>query len=604
MPLQEGEIVGPYRIISQLGQGGMATVYKGYHENLDRHVAIKMMHQGFLEDPSFLARFKREAQIVARLEHPHIVPVYDYNEYQGQPYLVMKFIEGATLKDDATHSTLPMKLILHVMTAVGSALTYAHNLGVLHRDIKPSNIVIDKRNTPYVTDFGLARMVQAGESTLSQDMILGTPHYISPEQAKGVRDLDARADIYSLGAVLYKLVVGQVPFTGDTPYAIIHDHIYTPLPLPSVVNPDVPPQVEAVLLKALAKNPNDRYASAVELVEAFRGAVQREPGVAQPKSRSAPRPTSKKGAPKTATSVGQKTPKLVSIPAPVDAYTQRASTPTVQRPQPRRNLWMLGGIGVLLVICVFSASIVLNVAGDLAQLNAFGTQSALSANTPIPGIASYDIPSVSVKEAQQALDEEPNNPVAHLALAKAFLEQGNPDEAQMVVSRGVGLVEQPLAYLINAARLAAQAGQLDVATNFYVQSLNRTNESQTVYPAIRAEVGQYLYDVAGTTQRLNIRQANQMSSRLPAGEAPIVRAMLARGLFTGGHPLLAQGILNELLEEDPALAEAHLVLGELRLSQNDSDQAIAEWQLAASTENTPAWVKSRAEALIEATTGG
>ncbi len=592
MPLQEGEIIGPYRIINQLGQGGMATVYKGYHENLDRYVAIKMMHQVFLEDPSFLVRFKREAQIVARLEHPHIVPVYDYNEHQGQPYLVMKFIEGTTLKDDTSRSTLPMKLVIHVMTAVGSALTYAHNRGVLHRDIKPSNIVIDKQNTPYVTDFGLARMVQAGESTLSQDMILGTPHYISPEQAKGVRDLDARADIYSLGVVLYKLVVGQVPFTGDTPYAIIHDHIYTPLPLPSVVNPGVSPEVEAVLLKALAKDPNDRYNSAVELVKAFRDAVQRKSEAAQPKTRTTPT-TTKNASPQMATSVGQKTPKLVTIPAPRGARPVAGHPVTVQRPQSRRNLWMLGGLGALLVICLVSTMIVLSSAGNAARL-----QPARTVEIP-----SYDIPSVSVEQGQRAVDEEPSNPVAHLALAKAFWEEDRPNEAQSVVRSGIGLVEQPLMYLINAARLADLAGEKDAAASFYVQALNRADESQPLYPAIRAEVGQYLYDVAGNTQRLNIRQANQMSNRVPPGEAPIVRAMLARGLFTGGHPLMAQRILNEVLEEDFALAEAHLVLGELRLAQNAPDQAVAEWQLVVSTEDAPEWIKLRAEALIEETSG-
>jgi serine/threonine-protein kinase len=592
MPLQVGEIVGPYRIISQLGQGGMATVYKGYHENLDRYVAIKMMHQGFLEDPSFLARFKREAQIVARLEHPHIVPVYDFNEHQGQPYLVMKFIEGTTLKDDTTHGTLPTKLVIHVMTAIGSALTYAHNLGVLHRDIKPSNIVIDKQNTPYVTDFGLARMVQAGESTLSQDMILGTPHYISPEQAKGVKDLDARADIYSLGVVLYKLVVGQVPFSGDTPYAIIHDHIYTPLPLPSVVNPGVSPEIEAVLLKALAKDPNDRYNSAVELVKAFRDAVQRKSEVEQPEAKPTPMATSKKASPPIATSVGQKTPKLVTIPA--SSGTQAVARPPVVVKRPHRgNLWKLAGIGALLVICLMSMLIALSNAENGSQ-----TQSLHTAVIP-----SYDIPSVSVEQAQRAMDEEPNNPGARLALAKALWEQGKSDAAQSVVNSGVELVEQRLVYLVNAARLADLAGEQDAATSFYVQALNHADESQMLYPAIRAEVGQYLYDIAGNTPRLTLRQANLMSNRVPPGEAPLVRAMLARGLFTGGHPLVAQGLLNEVLEEDSVLAEAHLVLGELRQTQNTPDQAIAEWQLVMSIEDAPEWVKLRAEALIEETSG-
>src|SRR5260221_4773047 len=264
-----GESVGPYRITEQLGQGGMATVYRAYHANLDRYVAIKVLHPAFKEDPTFLARFQREAQIVAKHEHPNIVPIYDYSEQNGEPYLVMKFIEGETLKARLGGEPLNLDETLGVMTAVGEALTYAHERGVLHRDVKPSNILLEKGVTPYLADFGLARMASAGESTLSQDMMLGTPQYISPEQAQGVQDLDGTTDGYSLGVVLYELVVGRVPFNADTPYAIVHDHIYSPLPLPTKVNPQVPPAVERVLLKTLAKDRADRYSTASDMVEAF-----------------------------------------------------------------------------------------------------------------------------------------------------------------------------------------------------------------------------------------------------------------------------------------------------------------------------------------------
>jgi serine/threonine protein kinase len=274
MALLEGQNLGPYHIIGQLGQGGMATVFKAYHPKLDRYVAIKIMHQAFQEDPAFLARFEREAQIVARLEHPHIVPIHDISDINGQPYLVLKFIEGRTLKAFLTEGPLTLDQITTMMAAVADALDYAHSQGVLHRDIKPSNIIIDKDGMAYLTDFGLARMVQAGESTVSQDMLIGTPQYISPEQAMGKKELDARTDIYSMGVVLYELVVGRVPFSADTPYAIIHDHIYRPLPLPTAVNPEIPVGVERVLLKALAKNQADRYESAGEMMNAFRDAVQ------------------------------------------------------------------------------------------------------------------------------------------------------------------------------------------------------------------------------------------------------------------------------------------------------------------------------------------
>src|SRR5512143_1293752 len=250
MTFSIGENVGPYRITDKLGQGGMATVYRAYHANLDRYVALKVLHAVFKEDPNFLARFRREAQIVARLEHPGIVPIYDYNEHNGEPYLVMRFIEGETLKARLARTPLTLEETLKIMTAISQALTYAHERGILHRDIKPSNILLEKGSEPFLADFGLARMASAGESTLSKDTMLGTPQYMSPEQAQGLQDLDAGTDIYSLGVVLYELVVGRVPFNADTPYAIVHDHIYAPLPLPTAVNPEVPKAVEQVLLKA------------------------------------------------------------------------------------------------------------------------------------------------------------------------------------------------------------------------------------------------------------------------------------------------------------------------------------------------------------------
>jgi serine/threonine protein kinase len=273
MPLFEGQQIGPYKIVAQLGQGGMASVYKAYHAKLDRYVAIKVMHQAFLEDPNFHARFEREAQIVAKLEHANIIPVYDYSEFEGQPYLVMKYVEGRTLKNILSKGQPALDETLRIMTPIASALTYAHARGVLHRDIKPSNIVIDNDEVPYLTDFGLARIAQAGESTMSQDVILGTPQYISPEQARGERNLDSRTDLYSLGVILYEMAVGRVPFNADTPYAIVHDHIYSELPKPSSINETITPAMESVLLKALAKEPADRFSTANEMMDAFKAAI-------------------------------------------------------------------------------------------------------------------------------------------------------------------------------------------------------------------------------------------------------------------------------------------------------------------------------------------
>ncbi len=274
--MQDVEQIGQYILEEQIGKGGMATVYRARHVRLERHVAIKIMHTVFLQDESFRQRFEREAQIVAKLEHLHIVPIYDYSEHNGSPYLVMKYIDGVTLKQQMLKTPLPLSDILRLMRTLADALDYAHRQGVLHRDLKPSNIMIDREGRPYLTDFGLARMAQVGESTISHDMMLGTPFYVSPEQAQGQRDLSSLTDIYSFGVVLYELITGVVPFAGDSAYAIIHDHIYAAPEPPSQKNPALPRSLDAVLLKALAKRPEDRYPTATALMNAFAAAIGAE----------------------------------------------------------------------------------------------------------------------------------------------------------------------------------------------------------------------------------------------------------------------------------------------------------------------------------------
>jgi serine/threonine protein kinase len=266
--------------MAQLGQGGMASVPKAYHAALDRYVAIKILHPAFMEDQNFLARFQREARVVARLDHPNIVPIFDFSEHDGQPYLVMKFIEGETLKARLARAPLTREEGLRIVKAVGSGLAYAHKQGILHRDIKPSNVLLAKDGQIYLADFGLARIAQAGASTPSNETMMGTPQYISPEQARGDSDLDEGTDIYSFGVLLYEMVVGRVPFNADTPFSIIHDHIYKPLPMPRSINSNVPEAVERFLLKALAKDRQDRFKTVTEMVKAFERATEIKPGAA------------------------------------------------------------------------------------------------------------------------------------------------------------------------------------------------------------------------------------------------------------------------------------------------------------------------------------
>lgn len=279
MTLPDGSTqIGQYEIESQLGSGGMATVYLAYQPKLDRRVAVKMMHQTFTSDSNFLTRFQREARIVARLDHPNIVPIYDYDEHNNVPYLVMKYVEGRTLKRMLNEAPLSLADIRHLLPPIADALTYAHSQGILHRDVKPSNVIIADDGTPFLTDFGLARVASAGESTLSADMMLGTPNYISPEQAQGGTELTPRTDVYSLGIVLYELVVGAVPFTGDTPYITVHKHIFSQPRRPSEANPELSSAIDAVLLRALAKDPAERHQTPNDLMRAFERALD-ESGV-------------------------------------------------------------------------------------------------------------------------------------------------------------------------------------------------------------------------------------------------------------------------------------------------------------------------------------
>ena len=288
--LQSGQMLGPYRIISQIGKGGMANVYKAYQPSVDRDVAIKVLPSQLAESKEFAIRFHQEARIIAKLEHPHILPVFDYGESDGVAYFVMRYLEAGTLKDKMEAGRpLPLKDIDRIFTQLADALSYAHMHGIIHRDLKPANALIDSHGNIFLTDFGIARLLESASPRLTQtDAIMGTPAYIRPEQAQG-QDVDQRSDIYSLGIILYEMVMGGVPFVADTPLAVLFKHISDPLPLPSKVKPDIPPSIEKVILKALAKDPKDRFATADEFVAAWKRALEETETVRQaPETASTP----------------------------------------------------------------------------------------------------------------------------------------------------------------------------------------------------------------------------------------------------------------------------------------------------------------------------
>ena len=272
-----GKTLGKYRLIERLGRGGMAEVYKAYQPRLDRYVAVKLMHGYLAEDEGFVERFQREAKAIAALHHPHIVQVHDFDIQDDVYYMVQEYVEGGTLKSKLKEANeqgkpIPLEETIRIMTAICQAVDYAHKQGRIHRDIKPDNIMFDQHDRPVLTDFGIASIVGGTRLTATGAMV-GTPTYMSPEQGKGFPG-DERSDVYSLGVVLYEMVTGRVPFDADTPFAVVLKHVNDPLPMPRTLNPDIPPSIERVILKALAKEPEDRYQTAAELGQSLQEIAQ------------------------------------------------------------------------------------------------------------------------------------------------------------------------------------------------------------------------------------------------------------------------------------------------------------------------------------------
>jgi len=271
-----GQNLGKYRVLEPLGSGGMARVYRGYHPQLDRFVAIKVLRSDLVEDEMFLTRFRHEAQAVAALRHPNIIQVHDFDVEDGIYFMVMELLDGDTLHTRlndyrARDEQMPWGEMVRILLDVLDGLSYAHQEGMIHRDIKPANILLTRSGQAVLADFGIAQIVGGTRHTVS-GALLGTLNYMAPEQGlKGVSDV--RSDLYSLGVVLYEMLTRRPPFDADTPLAILLKHVNDPLSLPTELNPDVPAPLERIVLKAMAKERDGRFQSGTEMAEALKTAA-------------------------------------------------------------------------------------------------------------------------------------------------------------------------------------------------------------------------------------------------------------------------------------------------------------------------------------------
>lgn len=399
-----GATIGNYEIQALIGSGGMATVYRGFDQNLGRAVAIKILSEEARAHPGFVDRFRQEARIIANLRHPNIVQVYDFGVHNGMPYMVQELLPGPTLEQRITDAVrsgrfLPPDEVIAITRQLAAALDAAHAAGIIHRDVKPANAMWNTLGDLVLTDFGIARSTLASGSQTQGGMVVGTPGYLSPEQAQGLPVTPA-SDIYSLGVVVFEMLAGRLPFDGDTPMSIAIQHIQTPPPPLRTLRPDIPPAVEAVVLRALAKDPSARF----ERAEQFAAALERAyltstPGVAATAIHQ------------QATAIWQSGSGAVkpASPPPPDAApsTPAAKTPQKARGERRLSLLpLLGGAFALLLV----------IGAVLAMRSGASTTGQSSAAAPTaPAATAAPAAESAATSAPEVAIPPPDTPVAPTA---------------------------------------------------------------------------------------------------------------------------------------------------------------------------------------------
>ena len=408
---------GRYEVLERIGSGGMAIVYKAKDVLLNRVVTIKVLREQFVSDEDFIRRFRREAQSVASLSHPNIVSVYDVGKEGDTEYIVMEYVEGRNLKEIIReYAPLSTEQSVNLARQITMAIQNAHEHHIIHRDIKPHNILVTENGHAKVTDFGIARAVSSATVTHTGD-IVGSVHYLSPEQAKGLQS-NEQSDIYSLGIVLYELITGKVPYDGETPITIALKHLQEQPVLPSKINPRIEKEFEAVIMRAIAKSPEKRYLSAKDLLADLDHIL-------------AGRPIARGAIPFADDSEATQTHKgmskiLAPIPTRDSSIGGQASPKKLENK--KRQLWMVGG--VVLLIFLFSL-------GGLALKNFLAVET-----TKVPDVIGKTVPVAGtyMKEAKLSLDPDPLTEFSDTIEKDLIISQEPKAESAVKVNRTVKVV--------------------------------------------------------------------------------------------------------------------------------------------------------------------
>ena len=399
MPLEK---IGRYQIKKELGRGGMATVYQAYDPNFERDVAIKVLPRAFLHDPQFRVRFEREAKTVAALEHSAIVPVYDFGEEDGQPYIVMRMMSGGDLAGKLKSGSLSFQEAAKITERLALGLDAAHKKGIIHRDMKPGNILFDQYDNAFLSDFGIARLTH-GSHTLTGENIIGTPAYMSPEQIQGEKGIDGRSDLYSLGIIFYQMLTGDTPYQATTPAKVMMMHILDPVPNLVMLKLDLPPDLNLWLQKSLAKEPGDRFATAKDMGEALLAAAQGKSHDTLTAQRTIARePSTPLAQQQTPMATGYSPQQAVATPTP-------APYPTPYPVKPKRG-WLPFAIGGFIILgigaIILLATAYLGYQGKGPLAFALGPQTATVTPLPPTTTSEFEITNTP-EEAETAVEASP-----------------------------------------------------------------------------------------------------------------------------------------------------------------------------------------------------